>query len=134
MSYIKINGIKFPAPVRGLNIVRTPNVEKNKNALGQIVAQKVGRALITFKSLQWKYISAETWELILTEIQKVSGTITFYNSATHMYDTYNIIWGESSEEPYMLGSDGKPTVYSSCKCDIEELGYDAISSSSTMGD
>lgn len=132
MSYIKINDVTLPAPARGLNIMRAPNVETQTNALGQTVAQKIGRPLISITSLQWNFLKADVWELILAEISKVTGTLTFYNAASGRFETYNVIWGTSSETPYMLEESGKPTLYSSCKCDIKDMGYDAISSYSKL--
>ncbi len=132
--YIKINGVKLPAPSRGVNITRTPNIEIEENALGQTVAQKKGRSLISLKGLEWKYISAGVWEQILAEISKITGTLTFYNATTGMYDTYKVVWGTSTETPYKLDESGKPILYSSCKCEITDMGYDVVNSAASMED
>lgn len=42
-SFITINGIKFPQPRRGLELLSATIVDSARNANGVVVGQKVGR-------------------------------------------------------------------------------------------
>ena len=79
---IWINGVELPMPTRGMKIERQQLVDSGRNALGEVVAQKINRRLHKLSDLKWDYLTAATWKTILTEIEKFEGTVKFWDART----------------------------------------------------
>lgn len=121
---IWINNIKLPNPNKGLNIQRQQLVDSARNALGQVVAQKVNRRLIKLDSLEWGYLTASEWSSILTEIEKFEGTLKFWDARTQDFLTISVYWGDASDEPFTINpATGEILDYINCKCNIIDMGY-----------
>ena len=122
---IWINGIKLPYSDRGLKILRSQLVDSGRNALGQVVAQKIGgRRLLKLDSLQWSYLTASEWSTILTEIEKFEGTVKFWDARTNDWFEEKVYWGDASEEPFEINTTtGEILTYRNCKCNIIDMGY-----------
>lgn len=121
MNIIKINDVVVRAPNRGFTFNRSPQIKKMTNAKGEIVAQQINnKNKLIFKNLEWRYISREEWELILSEIIKVNGTITFYDSEKKKYVKYEVLFEDIEEVPYLYNDRGEIIKYSSCSCAVTD--------------
>ena len=61
-DFLIINGVKFPCPAVGMQIVRSQAVDSGRNANGAVVGQLVGRKLWKIQNLKWVGIDAQTWK------------------------------------------------------------------------
>ena len=121
---IWINSIELPDPDRGLKIARQQLVDSARNALGQVVAQKVNRRLHKLEGLKWTYLPAATWRAVLTEIEKFTGTVQFWDARTNALLEIQVYWGDASEEPFEVNmATGEVLSYINCECNIIDMGY-----------
>lgn len=121
---IWINNVELPMPTRGMTIERQQLVDSARNALGQVVAQKVNRRLHKLSSLSWDYLPAAKWGAVLREIEKFEGTVKFWDARTNGFLTVKVYWGDASEEPLNVNSaTGEILDYVNCSCNIIDMGY-----------
>lgn len=124
MSFFKINGVELPYPSTGLVVQRQQFVDSARNALGQVVAQKINRRILKFDSLVWKYLSASEWRAILQEIEKFEGELYFFDNLSGTFITRKVYWGDASEEVFKINPNtGEVLEYLNCKCNIIDMGY-----------
>lgn len=125
MIYVyKINDYTLPTPAKGITIKRKPSLSTQTNAKGQIVAQVINeRRTLEFSGLKWNYLDAETWRKVLAEAEKNIGDFTYYDTLAEKWYKIKVLWGATQEEPYIVGSDGKPEIYINCSCDVTDMGF-----------
>lgn len=123
-GFIKINGITLPYPARGLKVLRQQFVDSQRNALGQVVAQKVNRRINKFEPLEWKYLPADTWRTIQREIDKFEGTLEYWDNPSGTFKTIKVYWGDEESEVHEINPEtGEVLKYTNCKCNIIDMGY-----------
>ena len=123
-GFIKINGVVLPYPAYGVNIKRQQFVDSARNALGQVVAQKVNRRINKIDSLQWKHLTATQWRSIQTEIEKFKGTLEFWDNLSGTFKTVEVYWGDEEAEVHKIDpATGEVLEYINCKCNIIDMGY-----------
>lgn len=121
---IWINNVELPMPSRGLKIERAQLVDSARNALGQVVAQKVNRRLLKLSALKWDYLPASTWSTILQEVEKFTGTVKVWDARTNQLLEFQVYWGDASEEPLNINpTTGEILDYINCECNIIDMGY-----------
>ncbi len=121
---IWINDVALPYPDMGLQIERQQLVDSARNALGQVVAQKINRRLHKLSSLKWTYLPAATWQKVLIEIEKFTGTVKFWDARTGGLLEIQVYWGNSSEEPFNIDPiTGEILSFTNCTCNIIDMGY-----------
>ena len=123
-GFIKINGVVLPYPATGIVVQRSQFVDSTRNALGQVIAQKINRRIIKFDSLEWKHLTASEWRSILTEIEKFEGTLEYWDNLSATFKSIKVYWGDASEEVFKIDPDtGEVLEYINCKCNIIDMGY-----------
>lgn len=123
-KFFKINGVELPVPSVGLAVKRQQFVDSGRNALGQIVAQKINRRILKFEPVKWAYLTAIEWRAILQEIDKFEGSLYFFNNLTGTFDTIKVYWGDASEEVFKINPEtGEVLSYLNCTCNIIDMGY-----------
>lgn len=122
MAVITINGREFPAPDIGANLLVATNVSDGKNALGEFVAQKVGRDQYKFDGLQWKFLDAETWAAMLQEFDKFVVTARIPDMVQNRFMTIRMYPGNRTATPVEFDKEGLPTKYKDCKVNIIDCG------------
>lgn len=126
-GFIQINELVVPYPATGIKMQRQQFVDSARNALGQVVAQKINRRIFKLDSLQWKHLTAEQWREILVEIEKFEGQLTLWDNLSGTFKTYRVYWGDASEEIWKIDkTTGEVLEYINCKCNIIDMGYDEI--------
>lgn len=123
-KFFQINGIDLPVPARGLTVQRQQFVDSARNAMGQVIAQKINRRILKFEPLEWRHLTASQWRSILVEIEKFDGTLRFWNNLSGSFETIKVYWGDASEEVFKINpSTGEVLEYINCKCNIIDMGY-----------
>lgn len=123
-GFIKINGTVLPYPSRGLTVQRQQFVDSARNALGQVVAQKINRRIIKLDSLHWSHLTANEWRKILVEIEKFEGRLEYWDNLAGTFKTLRVYWGDSSEEIWKINPQtGEVLEYVNCSCNIIDMGY-----------
>lgn len=121
--FIKINGKELPYPSTGLQVQRQQLVDSKRNAMGEVVAQKINRRLFKFNNLKWSHLTASQWQSILQEIEKFEGELTFYNALTGKMETKKVYWGDATEEVFKIDTNtGAVLEYINCQCNIIDMG------------
>ena len=121
-AYIYVNGVEFPYPARGCNIIVTTPVDSTRNAKAEVVAQRIGRDQYKINALVWPMLSAEQWQFILQAFSAFFATVTFPDPVTGDYISLKMYPGDRSAEPYWLDENGKPKTYVNCKVNIIDCG------------
>lgn len=120
----KINDKVMPTPARGVKEQRSQLVDSGRNALGQVVAQKINRRQFKYDSITWPHLSAAEWSSILKEIEKFEGTMTFWDALSQSFVTRRIYWGDASAEPFKIDpKTGRVLEYTNCQCNPIDMGY-----------
>lgn len=125
MGFFKINGVELPYPAFGLKFEREQLVDSARNALGQVVAQKINRRLMKASGLQWKYLSASDWRKIQNEVDKFEGELYYWDNPTGSFKTRRVYWGNESAEVFKIDpSTGEILSYINCAVNIIDMGYE----------
>lgn len=120
----KINGKVMPPPARGVKEQRSQLVDSGRNALGQVVAQKINRRQFKYDGLTWPHLRAAEWHDILVEIEKFEGTMTFWDALSQSMITRRVYWGDASAEPFRINPrTGEVLEYINCQCNPVDMGY-----------
>lgn len=119
---IYVNGKAFPSPKRGLNFIVSTNTSGSRNALGEMVGQKVGRDQNKLNNLVWPVLDAQTWSDMLQEFDQFFVTVKFPDMVTNKWRTLLMYPGDRSAEPYEVNAEGFPTKYINCKVNIVDCG------------
>lgn len=123
MAFITINGVEFPAPDTGLELVVATNVSSGKNAKGEFVGQKVGRDQHKVNNLQWTMLDAETWSKMLQEFDKFVVTAKIPDQVNNDWLTIRMYPGNrTASTPVEWYDDGRPKTYKTCKVNIIDCG------------
>jgi hypothetical protein len=76
------------------------------------------------EGLKWTYLPAATWRAVLTEIEKFTGTVQFWDARTNALLEIQVYWGDASEEPFEVNmATGEILSFINCECNIIDMGY-----------
>jgi len=124
MAFFSINGVELPYPARGLKFERQQLVDSSRNALGQVVAQKINRRIFKFSSLQWKYLTASQWRSIQKQVDKFEGELRYWDNPSGQFLTRKVYWGDESSEIWKINpTTGEVLEYINCSVNIIDMGY-----------
>lgn len=76
-NFLIINGVRFPCPAPGMEIVHSQTVDGGRNANNAVIGQKVGRKLWKINNLQWNGLDAETWATMKEALEDFYVPVTF---------------------------------------------------------
>ena len=124
MAYIVANGIEIPYPARGLKKARQQLVDSKRNALGQVVAQKINRRLTKIDSLEWSFLTASQWRIIQQLVDEFEVTVRFWDNPSGAFVTRKMYWGDESAEVFKIDPDtGEELSYVNCTVNLIDCGY-----------
>ena len=123
MAYLEVNGIEFPSPKRGVKPTVTTLVDAGRNANGTVVGQRVGRDQYKIDTLEWPWLDAETWAMMLQVLDNFFVMVTFYDPVYNRKRTLKMYPGDRTAEPYWVDGEDKPTYYRNCKVNLIDSGY-----------
>lgn len=121
-GFIKINGQKVPYPDRGLKLVISTLTNGGRNKNGKVVAERVGRDNYKIDSLQWNWLTAEEWSMILNLVKDFYIDVTFPDMLTNTPQTLRMYVGDREATPYFIDGNDMPTHYTQCKFNIIDVG------------
>jgi hypothetical protein len=120
--FIKINSYELPCPARGINFQYQQLVDSERNAMGVMVGQKINRRLIKLDGVKWPFLTDAEWSLILIEIEKFRGTLTYWDSRLQGFYEMEVYWGDATGVPEELDSEGRIIKWRDCQCNIVDTG------------
>ena len=121
-DFIIVNGVKFPPPDLGFDIVYSQTVDASRNADVAIVGQKVGRRLWKINNLQWSNLDAESWAEMKSALEDFFVLVTFTGDdnkrhTVHMYPS------DTSGKPLPTTSLFYES-FETCKFNLIDCGWD----------
>ena len=119
---IFINGHKYPHYDRGPGLTIATNVNQGKNALGEIVGQRVGRDQDKIDGLHRSYLDAATWQNILKEFQEFVVVVKFPDMVNGGWKTERMYPGNRTAKVWEENEEGLPTWYKDCKVNLIDCG------------
>lgn len=93
-----INGVRFPAPDVGYEIVHSQTVKAGRNADLAIVGQKVGRRLWKINNLRWSGLDAQTWAEMKEALEDFFVPVTFTGDDNKRH-TIHMYPGDTTGQP-----------------------------------
>ena len=122
-AFIKINGKPYPAPNRGLGFTVSTAVNSARNENNVFQGQRVGRDVHKIDNVVWFQMDAMTWSNLLQEFEKSFVVeVEFPDMVHNCWQKKKMYPGDRSAEPLYVGSDGLPTTYKNCKCNMVDTG------------
>lgn len=122
MALLTINGTSLPVPIRGLSETVSTNVNSGRNALGEMVGERVGRDIYKLDNMEWRWLTKEQWKSILNLVKDFKFHATFPDVVNGGYCTHLCYCGDRTCEPYYINSNGDFQYYRSCKMNIIDCG------------
>lgn len=93
-----VNGVRFPAPDAGFEILQTQVVNAGRNAANEVVGQKVGRRIWKLEGLQWTGLDAQTWAEMKAALEDFFVPVTFTGD-DNVRHTIHMYPGDTSGRP-----------------------------------
>ena len=121
-DFLIINGVKFPSPEYGLEIVHSQTVDAGRNADNAVVGQKVGRKLWKINNLQWKILDAQTWAEMKAALESFYVLVTFTGDDNKRH-TIHMYPGDTSGKPLYLDGIFYNT-FETCKFNLIDCGWE----------
>ena len=121
-DFLIINGVKFPSPEYGLEIVHSQTVDAGRNADNAVVGQKVGRKLWKINNLQWKILDAQTWAEMKAALEPFYVLVTFTGDDNKRH-TIHMYPGDTSGKPLYLDGIFYNT-FETCKFNLIDCGWE----------
>ena len=121
-DFLIINGVKFPSPEYGLEIVHSQTVDAGRNADNAVVGQKVGRKLWKINNLQWKILDAQTWAEMKAALEPFYVLVTFTGDDNKRH-TIHMYPGDTSGKPLYLDGIFYNT-FETCKFNLVDCGWE----------
>ena len=121
-DFLIVNGVKFPPPTRGLQIIHSQAVNAGRNADNAVVGQLVGRKLWKINNLQWNGLDADTWAEMKAALEPFYVLVTFTGDDNKRH-TIHMYPGDTTGQPLFL--DGIfYTMYETCKFNLIDCGWE----------
>ena len=122
-AFIKLDGVSFPYPKRGLSIEIATVVDSARNANGVIVSQRVGRDQQKINECVWPHLSAQQWSSMLKIFERFTFAVEYPDMATNKWTKRKMYCGNRSAEIFKLDKNtGLPLEYINCTCNLIDCG------------
>ena len=124
MATIVINGKSFPTPIRGLTEVVSTNVNNGRNALGEMIGERVGRDIYKLDNVEWRWLTKSQWQELLQAVSGFKFHMQFPDVVNGGFTTHLCYVGDRTCEPYYINSSGDYTFLRSCKMNFIDCGVE----------
>lgn len=121
-EFLIVNGVQFPYPSRGLEVIHSQTVNSGRNANNAVVGQLVGRKLWKLNNLQWNGLDAATWKMMKAALEPFFVPVTFTGDDNQRHTIY-MYPGDTSGKPLFLDGIFYKN-YSTCKFNLIDCGWD----------
>lgn len=122
-DFLIVNGVKFPCPMPGMEVVSSQTVDAGRNANNAVVGQKVGRRLWKINNLQWNGLDAETWRAMKEALEDFFVPVTFTGDDNKRH-TIHMYPGDTTGKPLFLDGIFYKN-YETCKFNLIDTGWEA---------
>lgn len=119
-NFLIVNGVKFPPPATGMEIVRSQNVDSGRNVNGTVVGAKVGRKIWKINNLQWNGLDAQTWKEMQDALEPFYVPVTFTGDDNKRH-TVTMYPGDTTGKPLFLDGVSYKN-YEECKFNLIDCG------------
>lgn len=120
-NLIIVNGVKFPSPDYGLEIIHSQTVNAGRNANNEVVGQKVGRKLWKINNLKWSGLDTETWRSMKNALEDFYVPVTFTGDDNERHTIY-MYPSDTTGKP--LYSDGIfYEIFETCQFNLVDCGW-----------
>ena len=120
-DFLIVNGVRFPEPMHGLQIIHSQTVNAGRNADNEVVGQKVGRKLWKINNLQWNGLDAQTWAEMKDAIEPFYVPVTFTGDDNKRH-TITMYPGDTTGQPLFLDDIFYKT-FETCKFNLIDCGW-----------
>lgn len=120
-DFLIVNGMQFPPPAPGMEIISTQAVNSGRNANGAVVGQLVGRRMWKINNLQWNGLDPELWTRMRAAMEPFFIPVTFTGDDNQRH-TITMYPGDSSARPLFL-SDVFYRQHETCKFNLIDCGW-----------
>lgn len=121
-DFLIVNGVKFPCPMYGMEIIHSQTVDAGRNADNAVVGQKVGRRLWKINNLQWGGLDADTWAEMKAALEPFYVPVTFTGDDNKRH-TINMYPGDTNGKPLLLDGIFYKT-FETCKFNLIDCGWE----------
>lgn len=121
-DFLIVNGVKFPCPMSGMEIVHTQTVDAGRNANNAVIGQKIGRKLWKINNLQWGGLDAETWKAMKEALEDFYVPVTFTGDDNKRH-TIHMYPGDTTGKPLFLDGIFYKN-YETCKFNLIDTGWE----------
>ena len=121
-DFLIVNGVHFPSPDMGMEIVHSQNISSGRNANGAVVGQLVGRKLWKLNNLQWSCLDAQTWAAMKAALAPFFVPVTFTGDDNERHTIY-MYPGDTSGQPLQLEGIFYKN-FRTCKFNLIDCGWD----------
>lgn len=121
-DFLIVNGMQFPPPAPGMEIVSTQTVSSGRNANNAVIGQLVGRRLWKINNLQWNGLNPTLWAQMKAAIEPFFVPVTFTGDDNQRHTIY-MYPGDSTARPLFLSSIFYKQ-YETCKFNLIDCGWD----------
>ena len=124
MSFFRINGEVVPYPAVGLKFSRQQLVDSQRNAKGEVVAQKVNRRMGKFEPLVWKHLTASEWRKIQKLVDSFIVMVEYWDNPSGSFKSRAFYFGDESAQILKIDVDtGEVLEYYDCTVNLIDCGY-----------
>ena len=115
--------IDLPNPDReSAKMLVSTLVHSGRNALAQVIAQKIGRDQVKTE-LAWNYLTIEEWEPLLQFWNSnFFFNFEYYDRVVGARLTRECYVGDRNDQPFAIDVNGNPTAYVNCTANIIDTG------------
>lgn len=121
-DFLIINGVRFPNPMYGMEIIHSQTVNAGRNANNAVVGQKVGRKLWKINNLQWTGLDAATWAEMKAALEPFFVPVTFTGDDNQRHTVY-MYPSDTTGKPLSMDGIFYET-FETCKFNLIDCGWD----------
>lgn len=121
-NFLIVNGVKFPCPKYGMEIIHSQTVNAGRNANNAVVGQKAGRKLWKINNLQWTGLDAVTWAEMKAALEPFFVPVTFTGDDNQRHTVY-MYPSDTTGKPLSMDGIFYET-FEICKFNLIDCGWD----------
>lgn len=121
-DFLIVNGVKFPCPMYGLDIIHSQTVDSGRNANAAVVGQLIGRKLWKINNLQWGGLDPQTWKEMKKALEPFFVPVTFTTDENERI-TITMYPSDTTGKPLHV-ENLEYTKFENCKFNLIDCGWD----------
>ena len=126
--YWLYNGVPFPAPARGLEMLGQQLVQEGRNANGRVTIDMINRMQDKFNNVRFPIIDYATAEKFIRHVNNRTVTVTYWDIVSGGVINRKFYFGNLSWEPLHMEDVGavvlKPKTIRNLQCNLVDMGLE----------